>query len=78
MTRERRRPLKVGVELPIAVDKGRYGTPRWSDISLMARRAEEVGFDSVWIEDHLLFRHDGTGRTRACGRGGRSSPPSRR
>ena len=59
MTRERRRPLKVGVELPIAVDKGRHGTPRWPDISLMARRAEEVGFDSVWIEDHLLFRHAG-------------------
>jgi alkanesulfonate monooxygenase SsuD/methylene tetrahydromethanopterin reductase-like flavin-dependent oxidoreductase (luciferase family) len=59
VTRERRRPLKVGVELPIAVDKGRHGTPRWPDVSLMARRAEEVGFDSVWIEDHLLFRHAG-------------------
>ena len=59
MTRERRRPLKIGVELPIAVDKGRYGTPRWSDISQMARHAEAVGFDSVWIEDHLLFRSEG-------------------
>jgi alkanesulfonate monooxygenase SsuD/methylene tetrahydromethanopterin reductase-like flavin-dependent oxidoreductase (luciferase family) len=55
----RRRPLKVGVELPIGVDKGRYGTPRWTEISQMARHAEDVGFDSVWIEDHLLFRHDG-------------------
>lgn len=52
------RTLKIGIELPIAEDKGRPGTPRWSDISLMARRAEEVGFDSVWVEDHLLFRHD--------------------
>ena len=26
---------------------------------LMARRAEEVGFDSVWVEDHLIFRHEG-------------------
>jgi len=59
VTRERRRPLKVGVELPIAVDKGRYGTPRWGDISQMARHAEEIGFDSVWIEDHLLFRQEG-------------------
>ena len=59
VTRERRRPLKVGVELPIAVDKGRFGTPRWPDIRLMARRAEELGYDSVWIEDHLLFRHAG-------------------
>jgi len=53
------RPLKVGIELPIAENKGRAGTPRWSDISLMARRAEEAGFDSVWVEDHLLFRHEG-------------------
>ncbi|HYI13759.1 MAG TPA: LLM class flavin-dependent oxidoreductase [Thermomicrobiales bacterium] len=53
------RPLKVGIELPIAENKGRVGTPRWSDISLMARRAEEAGFDSVWVEDHLLFRNEG-------------------
>jgi probable F420-dependent oxidoreductase len=51
--------LKVGVEVTIAVDKGRPGTPRWTDIGGMARRAEEVGFDSVWVEDHLLFRHEG-------------------
>jgi alkanesulfonate monooxygenase SsuD/methylene tetrahydromethanopterin reductase-like flavin-dependent oxidoreductase (luciferase family) len=54
-----RRPLKVGVELPIAENKGRDGIPRWTDVSRMARCAEDVGFDSVWIEDHLLFRHDG-------------------
>lgn len=53
------RPLKVGVEVTIATDKGRPGTPRWTDIARMARRAEEVGFDSVWVEDHLLFRHEG-------------------
>jgi alkanesulfonate monooxygenase SsuD/methylene tetrahydromethanopterin reductase-like flavin-dependent oxidoreductase (luciferase family) len=61
VSREHRRPLKVGVELPIAVDKGRYGTPRWVDISGMARHAEAIGFDSVWIEDHLLFRQAGRG-----------------
>jgi probable F420-dependent oxidoreductase len=53
------RPLKVGIELTIAEDKGREGVPRWEDVSAMARRAEEVGFDSVWVEDHLLFRHPG-------------------
>jgi probable F420-dependent oxidoreductase len=25
----------------------------------MARQAEEGGFDSIWLFDHLLFRHDG-------------------
>jgi alkanesulfonate monooxygenase SsuD/methylene tetrahydromethanopterin reductase-like flavin-dependent oxidoreductase (luciferase family) len=47
------------VELPIAVDKGRHGVPRWTDVRQMARHAEQVGFDSVWIEDHLLFRPEG-------------------
>jgi probable F420-dependent oxidoreductase len=56
---ERARPLKVGIEVTIATDKGRTGTPRWRDIAAMTRRAEEVGFDSVWVEDHLLFRHEG-------------------
>src|SRR5262249_10485780 len=56
VTRERRRPLKVGVELPITENKGFPGVPRWSDISLMARRAEEVGVDSRWIGDRFLFR----------------------
>jgi alkanesulfonate monooxygenase SsuD/methylene tetrahydromethanopterin reductase-like flavin-dependent oxidoreductase (luciferase family) len=56
VTREKRRPLKVGVE---RLSPGQGATAvRWGDISLMARRAE-VGFDSIWIEDHLLFRHEG-------------------
>ena len=25
----------------------------------MARRAEELGFDSVWVPDHLIFRYEG-------------------
>src|SRR5437016_2303983 len=59
MSQTSRRPLKVGIELPVAQDKGRAGTPRWAEIRLMARRAEEVGFDSLWVEDHLIFRHAG-------------------
>jgi probable F420-dependent oxidoreductase len=59
MSQERHQRLKVGVELPIAEKKGRDDTPGWADISAMARRCEEVGFDSIWLEDHLLFRHAG-------------------
>ena len=29
-------------------------TPRWSDLAAMARAAEDVGFDSVWVGDRLL------------------------
>ena len=30
--------------------------PRWSDVLTMARRAEEVGFDSLWLPDHLIVQ----------------------
>src|SRR5687767_4129705 len=49
--------MKIGMELPIAERRGRPDIPRWSDIKHMAQRAEAVGFDSVWVEDHLLVRH---------------------
>jgi alkanesulfonate monooxygenase SsuD/methylene tetrahydromethanopterin reductase-like flavin-dependent oxidoreductase (luciferase family) len=32
---------------------------RWPEYAAMARAAEEVGFDSVWVGDHLLYRGDG-------------------
>jgi probable F420-dependent oxidoreductase len=32
---------------------------RWPEIVTMARAAEEVGFDSIWLGDHLLYRGDG-------------------
>ena len=32
------------------------GTARWIDIKAMAQMAEDVGFDSIWVPDHLLFR----------------------
>jgi len=48
---ERRRPLKVGVQLP-EVER----EVRWPEVRQMARTAEEVGFDSLWVGDHLLYR----------------------
>ena len=54
-----RHPLRVGLELPVAERRARDDIPRWDDIRAMALRAEEVGFDSVWVEDHLLLRPDG-------------------
>lgn len=29
---------------------------RWSEVREMARTAEQVGFDSLWVGDHLLYR----------------------
>ena len=60
------RPLKVGVYLPVLEARG-SGHPadftrRWPDLLAMARRAEELGFDSLWLPDHLLFRWPGEER----------------
>ncbi len=48
------RPLRVGVQLP-EVER----EVRWPEYLAMARAAEEGGFDSVWMGDHLLYRDDG-------------------
>jgi probable F420-dependent oxidoreductase len=48
------RPLRVGIQLP-EVER----EVRWPEYAAMARAAEEVGFDSVWVGDHLLYRGDG-------------------
>ncbi|MEX2547611.1 MAG: LLM class flavin-dependent oxidoreductase [Chloroflexota bacterium] len=48
---DRRRPLKVGVQLP-EVER----EVSWAEVREMARTAEQVGFDSLWVGDHLLYR----------------------
>jgi alkanesulfonate monooxygenase SsuD/methylene tetrahydromethanopterin reductase-like flavin-dependent oxidoreductase (luciferase family) len=32
---------------------------RWPEYVAMARAAEDVGFDSIWLGDHLLYREEG-------------------
>jgi probable F420-dependent oxidoreductase len=46
--------LRVGVQLP---EVERHVA--WSEYLAMARAAEDVGFDSIWVGDHLLYRGDG-------------------
>lgn len=46
--------LHIGVQLP---EVERY--VEWREYAAMARAAEEVGLDSVWVGDHLLYRGDG-------------------
>jgi alkanesulfonate monooxygenase SsuD/methylene tetrahydromethanopterin reductase-like flavin-dependent oxidoreductase (luciferase family) len=47
------RPLGVGVQLP-EVER----EVRWPEYRAMARAAEAVGFDSIWVGDHLLYRYE--------------------
>jgi alkanesulfonate monooxygenase SsuD/methylene tetrahydromethanopterin reductase-like flavin-dependent oxidoreductase (luciferase family) len=46
--------IRVGVQLP----EVEY-VARWSEYAGMACAAEESGFDSIWLGDHLLYRDDG-------------------
>lgn len=48
------RPLRVGIQLP-EVER----EVRWPEYLAIARAAEEVGFDSLWVGDHLLYRGGG-------------------
>ena len=53
------RPCKVGVYLPMAENEMDGETPRWTDILAIATRAEELGFDSVFLADHLIYHFEG-------------------
>ncbi len=48
---DRRRPLRVGVQLP-EVER----EVRWPELLDMARVAEDLGYDSLWVGEHLLYR----------------------
>ena len=55
MTDTQRRPFGVGLLIMPTEDPARGTAPRWTEILAMARRAEELGFDTVWIPDHLII-----------------------
>jgi len=44
------RPCRVGVQLPEIERR-----VSWPELRSMARTAEAVGFDSLWVGDHLLY-----------------------
>jgi len=45
------RPLKVGIQLP-EVER----EVRWTELLDMVRAIEDLGFDSIWLGEHLLYR----------------------
>jgi alkanesulfonate monooxygenase SsuD/methylene tetrahydromethanopterin reductase-like flavin-dependent oxidoreductase (luciferase family) len=51
-----KRPLKVGINLPTTEGAMAGKTARWADLFAFAERAEALGFDSLWVPDHLLIR----------------------
>jgi alkanesulfonate monooxygenase SsuD/methylene tetrahydromethanopterin reductase-like flavin-dependent oxidoreductase (luciferase family) len=57
------RPLKLGIFLDPSESGGDDGqvtaAKRWHELRTVAQRAETLGFDSLWVPDHLLFRWEG-------------------
>ncbi|MHB8601005.1 MAG: LLM class flavin-dependent oxidoreductase [Ktedonobacteraceae bacterium] len=51
--------MKLGLVLDI--DEGTFHgkSPTFRDLQQMAQAAEQVGFDSLWLADHLIFRFPG-------------------
>jgi alkanesulfonate monooxygenase SsuD/methylene tetrahydromethanopterin reductase-like flavin-dependent oxidoreductase (luciferase family) len=45
------RPLLVGVQLP-EVER----EVRWAELLDMARAIEDLGYDAIWVGEHLLYR----------------------
>jgi alkanesulfonate monooxygenase SsuD/methylene tetrahydromethanopterin reductase-like flavin-dependent oxidoreductase (luciferase family) len=49
--------MRLGLMLPIGAGALGEGRPvRWADLREMARTAESVGIDTLFLPDHLLFR----------------------
>jgi alkanesulfonate monooxygenase SsuD/methylene tetrahydromethanopterin reductase-like flavin-dependent oxidoreductase (luciferase family) len=45
------RQVRIGVQLNTTQREF-----RWSEIRELARAVEDVGLDSVWTEDHILYQ----------------------
>lgn len=50
--------LKVDLLLPTSEGMLEGRTPRWDDVLTIARRAEALGFDALWVGDHLVVPAD--------------------
>ena len=62
--------MKIGFCLPHETDAMGGDTASGADIMRFARRAEEIGFDSLWLVDH--FCYSAAGELEALGA---SAPP---
>ncbi len=56
VTQKTNRAIKVGLIISPLEDRGGNTTPGWKEIQDRARAAEDTGFDSIWISDHLIHR----------------------
>lgn len=64
-TMTRKRPLRIGLNIPNGIGYMAQGVLRWDQIVAFAQTAEAVGFDSVWVADHMLFRYPNESETQS-------------
>ena len=51
--------MKIGFVVMLAEITQISHIPPYQEIREFAVRAKEVGFDSIWLYDHLLYRPEG-------------------
>ncbi len=49
--------MKIGVVINLMQNPTAGITPRYTEMRNVAQMAEQSGFDSIWLFDHLLFRY---------------------
>ena len=58
------RPAKIGIMLPI-MEKN-TGCRSWGELKDMAQLVEGMGFDSVWLPDHFLYKLENDEPAKGC------------
>jgi probable F420-dependent oxidoreductase len=58
-------PFTLGLDMPFGEGHMEGGTPRWADLLAMGQAAEQIGFDVLWVSDHMGFR-DESGEWNGC------------
>jgi alkanesulfonate monooxygenase SsuD/methylene tetrahydromethanopterin reductase-like flavin-dependent oxidoreductase (luciferase family) len=53
------RPVKIGLLMPTMEGMSGGGLARWTDLKAFAQHAEAAGFDSLWVNDHLIYEQPG-------------------
>ena len=51
--------MKIGMILPLAEDES-GSAPSWQQLKAAAIQSEQLGFDSVWVYDHLFHCFEGS------------------
>jgi alkanesulfonate monooxygenase SsuD/methylene tetrahydromethanopterin reductase-like flavin-dependent oxidoreductase (luciferase family) len=57
--------VKVGLMVPLSEHDG--VAPSWTELRALVQAADEVGLDSIYAADHLLFRDEDDGEARTVG-----------